>query len=167
MVGIGSDLHGDDSAGLLVARALTGHNDLLVIEAGTAPENQTGALRHFRPDLVLLIDAARMGGAPGEIRLLDSASLDGVSASTHTLPLSLLAQFLVTDLSCRVAVIGIQPGSTTIGAPLTPEVKAAVDTLVGELQSFSDLRNEGSAQAGIQAALDVASDSAAYAAQPG
>ena len=37
------------------------------MEAGPAPENFTGPLRRFRPDLVLLVDAAQMDAEPGTI----------------------------------------------------------------------------------------------------
>src|SRR6478736_4064730 len=66
VLGVGNPFRSDDGAGVLVARRLasrecalaTGH--LLIIEAGHAPENTTGELRRFAPDLVLIIDAADM-----------------------------------------------------------------------------------------------------------
>jgi hypothetical protein len=65
VVGVGHELCGDDAAGLVVAHALqtalAGDERLLVIEAGSVPENQTGRLRRFKPGIVLLIDAAQMG----------------------------------------------------------------------------------------------------------
>ncbi len=63
LVGIGSDLRGDDSAGLMVVRQLLKHphtENLLIIEGGPAPENVTGQIRAFHPELVILIDAAHM-----------------------------------------------------------------------------------------------------------
>ena len=64
VVGIGHELRGDDAAGVRVARALQSRfptsDALVAIDAGSAPENHTGALRRFKPDLVLLIDAAQI-----------------------------------------------------------------------------------------------------------
>ena len=135
LVGVGSELRGDDAAGLHVVRGLTGSDDLLVIEAGPAPENHTYQLRRFQPDRVILIDAAQMNLAPGDIRLIDLNTIDGFGASTHTTPLTLFAQYVHAELGCETLLIGIQPDDTTFGAPLTPAVKAAVQQVRRALQA--------------------------------
>jgi hydrogenase 3 maturation protease len=105
-------------------------NSVLVIEAGHAPENATAGLRRFAPQVVLLIDAAEMGDVPGTIRWVDMEEIDGMSASTHTLPLSMLAKYLILELGCEVKILGIQPGSTEIGESVSKEVLQAVDEIV-------------------------------------
>jgi hydrogenase maturation protease HycI len=136
LVGIGHELRGDDSAGIAIARALqpSANDHLLIIDAGPAPENHTGALRRFKPDLILLIDAAQMDDPPGTIRCLDWRATTGISASTHTFPLHLFARYLTEELGCSIALIGIQPAQTLIGLPLSPVMQAAVDTVVGALR---------------------------------
>jgi len=109
------------------------HSAFLIVDAGPAPENVTGSLRRFRPDLVVLIDAAHMGEPPGAVRWLTWQDTDGLSASTHTLPPHILAQYLINELTCEVALIGIQPADTRIGQPLSPVVRAAVETVVQAL----------------------------------
>jgi len=137
VVGIGSELRGDDAAGIGVARALAARlgdpPHVRVIDAGAAPENQTGPLRRFDPALVILVAAALMGEAPGAVRWLDWRETDGLSASTHTLPHYLLRKFLAEDLGCGVALIGIQPAGNDLGAPLSAPVEAAVAAVVGGL----------------------------------
>jgi hydrogenase 3 maturation protease len=136
VVGIGHALNGDDGAGIAVAQALTARlttPTLLVLDAGAAPENQTGALRRFDPALVLFVDAANMGGAPGEVRLLDWQDTTGLSASTHTLPLHVIAQYLVHELGCDVALLGIQPQQNAVMAPLSPLIEGVVREVVSEL----------------------------------
>jgi hydrogenase 3 maturation protease len=137
VVGIGHELCGDDAAGVRVAGLLrslaAGNAQLLAIEAGPAPENFTGPLRRFAPDLVLLVDAALMEAEPGTVRWLDWREAGGMSASTHTLPLHMLAAFLTDDLGCEVALAGIQPEQTFADAPLTPKVQAAAEELAREL----------------------------------
>jgi hydrogenase 3 maturation protease len=137
VVGVGHELCGDDAAGLAVAcalqRSLADDEHSLVIEAGSAPENHTGALRGFKPDIVLLIDAAQMDETPGAIRWLPWGETDGISASTHTLPFHVLAQYLVNELGCEVALFCIQPANNAVGAALSPEVAEAVDTMVDAL----------------------------------
>jgi hypothetical protein len=77
IVGIGNELNGDDGAGVWVLRNLkdvigrVADSPVLIIDAGTAPENVTGALRKFAPELILLIDAAQLNEPPGTARLPD------------------------------------------------------------------------------------------------
>lgn len=138
VMGIGNELRGDDAAGVLAARALHGlqHDRFLVVEAATAPENHTGLLRRFQPDLVLLIDAAQLGEQPGCVRWLAAADTEGLSASTHTTPPSMLARFLTETLGCEVALVGIQPYDTSFDAPVSPAVTAAVDAVVASMRQM-------------------------------
>jgi hydrogenase 3 maturation protease len=143
VVGIGHELCGDDAAGLVLARALkqTYNQDnrgdgLLVIDAGPAPEHCSGWLRRFGPDLVLLADAAQLGAPPGTVRWLAWQDTVGFSASTHTLPLHLLATYLTAELGSEVALLGIQPANLSAGAPLSPEVEEAVTTVAQSLANM-------------------------------
>ncbi|HTX89738.1 MAG TPA: hydrogenase 3 maturation endopeptidase HyCI [Anaerolineales bacterium] len=137
VLGIGHELCGDDAVGVRLAGQLktlaAGNADLLAVEAGPAPENFTGTLRRFGPDLVLLVDAALMDADPGSVRWLDWRGTDGMSASTHTLPLHLLAAYLTDDLGCQVQLLGIQPAQTFADAPLTPKVREAAEQVAREL----------------------------------
>jgi hydrogenase 3 maturation protease len=137
VLGIGHELCGDDAAGILLARALNAkagnYDGLLALETGPAPENFTGMVRRFRPDLVLLVDAAQMDGAPGEIRWLDWENLSGISASTHTMPLDIIVAYLTAELGCQAGFLGIQPAGNAVGAPLSPEVQEAVESMVQTL----------------------------------
>ena len=137
LVGIGHELCGDDAVGMQIARMLrpllAQQDRLLVVEAGPAPENFTAVLRRFQPDLVLLLDSALMQEEPGSVRWLNWQETEGVSASTHTLPLHILASYLTAELGCAMALIGIQPQQTFADAPLTPPVQAAAENVVGAL----------------------------------
>lgn len=130
VVGIGNEFNGDDAAGMLVVRTLQkklNHlNHLLLVEGGTAPENYTARLRRFCPHLVLMVDSAEMDQPPGSVMLVAVNSLDGLSASTHTLPPSILANFLQRELGCQVALLGIQPQNLEFDAPLSEPVKRSV-----------------------------------------
>lgn len=134
VVGVGHELRGDDAAGLEVARRLATVRQtlgctserLLVLEGGPAPENVTGTLRRFKPEVVLLVDAATFGAEPGAVRWFTPDQAEGLSATTHTMPLSMLARYLALELDCRIYLLGIQPGQNDIGAPLSPAVERAV-----------------------------------------
>jgi hydrogenase 3 maturation protease len=134
VLGIGHELYGDDAVGGWLAgrlRALTpASGGLLVIQGGSAPENFTGTLRRFEPDLILMVDAALMNLEPGRIGWLRWQDASGFSASTHTLPLNILAGYLTAELNCEVTLLGIQPAQTLVGAPLSPEVQAAAESVV-------------------------------------
>ena len=127
VAGIGHELRGDDAAGLEVARQLRpfAHSNLLIIEAGHAPENHTGLLRRFTPDLIVLVDTALLNEAPGTIRWLPWQETSGLSASTHTMPPYMLARFLTAELNCEIALIGIQPAQTFLHSSLSPVVAEA------------------------------------------
>ena len=139
VLGIGNALRSDDAAGVLVARRLAQSrllrdlDSILVIEAGHAPENTTAELRRFRPEYVILIDAAEMSDVPGAIRWIAIDEIDGMSASTHTLPLSMLAKYLTLELGCEVNILGIQPQSMEIGESVSRGVLQAVDEIVNGL----------------------------------
>lgn len=138
IVGIGQELRGDDGAGLAVVRRLRDllpqNENLLLIEAGPAPENFTGPLRRFRPTQVVLIDAALMGATPGGWCFIDWK--DGgtnFSASTHMLPIDALAAHLEKEIHCTVSLVGIQPVSNGLGEALSPPVQKAVEQVAQTL----------------------------------
>ena len=134
VVGVGHELRGDDAAGCAVAHTLAplaeAHSHVLVLDAGAAPENQLGPLRRFGPDLVIFVDAAQMGERAGTVRWFSPDETTGVSASTHTLPPAVIAQFLELELGCEVALIGIQPEQNALGTPMSAAVQPAIAEVV-------------------------------------
>jgi hydrogenase 3 maturation protease len=141
ILGIGNELNGDDAAGVLAARALKRlleeqgslSSDILIIEAGPAPESFGGPLRRFQPDLVIFIDAAELGEPPGTLRTFDWSEAEGMSGSTHTLPPSMLARFLVAELGCEVRLVGIQPKSLEFDGGVSAEVQAAIEEVAEQI----------------------------------
>jgi hydrogenase 3 maturation protease len=129
VVGIGQELCGDDGAGVAVVRRLgqllEEGESVLLLEAGPAPENASGALRRFRPDRVLLVDTALFGGEVGDVAWLPVEELEGFSGSSHTLPLGILASYLSERLECPVALLGIQPGGNHFDTPISAAVERA------------------------------------------
>jgi len=135
IVGIGNEFNGDDAAGVLVARKLSTRecavdaNHVLVIEAGQAPENITAELRRFGPQVVLLIDAAQVNAEPGEVVWIPWETTSGMSASSHSLPLSMLARYLTLEFSCTVHLLGIQPAQNETNGSVSPVVRRAVEDI--------------------------------------
>lgn len=145
ILGMGNELNGDDAAGVLVARALIKNmsreksrrdfslDHLYIADVGPSPEAFTGPLRRFRPDMVILVDAAELGEQPGTVRWLEWQSAEGMSASTHTLPPTVLSRFLVEQLNCRVMLLGIQPECLDFDAGVSAPVRAAITTVTRDL----------------------------------
>lgn len=148
ILGIGNELNGDDAAGVQVARLLAKiqhereqlsdprSQRFHVFDGGAAPEAFTGPIRRCEPALVVLVDAAELGELPGTVQCFDWSIAQGMSASTHTLPPSMLARFLVEQVGCRVVLIGIQPKQLEFDAGMSPEVQGAVHRVVGELTAL-------------------------------
>lgn len=83
-----------------------------LFNGGTAPENLTGEIVRFQPSHILMVDAAELGLKPGAATLIDSKAVDGMSCSSHILPLSILAGYMRRALPCNIIILGIQPGPT-------------------------------------------------------
>jgi hydrogenase 3 maturation protease len=131
VVGIGSVLRGDDAVGSYLVRRLAAmlqeSETLLMIDAGPAPENCTGLIRRFKPNLVILIDAAEMKQAPGSIQLIPWQDSIGLSASTHSLPLHLFAKYLEQELKCEIVLLGIQPFNTDMDTKLHDTLRISAE----------------------------------------
>jgi len=127
VLGVGSDLRGDDAAGLLVVEELSKfqHPKLKVLSGGSAPENLTGEIKRLKPSHLVIVDAAAIGRPPGEIRLLTPDQIGGISFSTHALPLKVMIGFILEDHPCEVLIIAIQPKHLSFGAEVSQEVKEA------------------------------------------
>lgn len=141
VLGVGSELRSDDASGLVTARFLhrrCGDNPRLYIaEGGSAPENLSGPIAVFNPSHLVVVDSADMGLAPGSVRLVDVDSIGGFSASTHSLPLVMLIQYLLLRVSCRVALVGIQPGNLDFDGRISPAVRRAACRLAREIEYVS------------------------------
>ena len=135
VVGVGSDLRGDDAAGVLVARRLAEQESdrLRVVEGGTAPENYTSVVKSFDPDHVLLVDAVEFGGDPGEYKPVDPEDLAQTSFSSHAYPLTLLTDYLERETGATITMLGIQPSSIDESEDLSPAVETAIERVVGEI----------------------------------
>lgn len=140
LLGLGSELSGDDAAGMLalgwLERLLPPREDVLLLAGSTAPENFTGQLRQWRPELLLLLDAARFRGRVGETRLLDWDQGAQSWCCTHSLPLEIMLDYLRLDLSCRVLLLGFQAGGTEFGSPPSPEIITATREMSQWLADF-------------------------------
>ncbi len=115
--GIGNDMRGDDAFGVLVAerlKELVKSSNVLILNCGEVPENYTGKIREFKPDLVVFVDAVDFGGEIGEYVIADPEGTLGEAVSTHGLPLKFITRFMKTMINADFILIGSQPASTAL-----------------------------------------------------
>jgi len=140
LLGIGNELNGDDAAGVWIARRLKSvlkdSPRLLILDCGTVPENAFGEMRRFEPDFILLVDAAEIDGKPGEVKFVDPHDTSGFSASSHSLPFSVLSKYIEKEFKCGVSLLGIQPSSLEFDAGLSSEVKNSITIMVKVLSTI-------------------------------
>lgn len=145
VLGIGSEIRGDDRAGLLVVRLLQrryGNTEHLRAYYGsTAPENLVGEIKRFRPSHLLLVDAADTGKPPGTIEIIPAQSVSGISASTHAFPVNVLADYMCQSIGCEVVLVGIQPQSLEFNEALTQDVVRAAREFVRLMEEIVALRS--------------------------
>jgi hydrogenase maturation protease len=138
IIGIGNVLAGDDAVGPHVVAVLEARFELPdgveVIDAGTPGYDLTAFLVGL--DAVVLVDAVKAKGAPGEVRTFDRASIlekrPVLALSPHEPGVRealLNAEFMgVTPPVVRL--VGVIPGGNTTGLGLSAEVRAAVPAAV-------------------------------------
>jgi len=134
-LGIGSSLRSDDAAGMYFIELLSSmikQDNVLLVAGSTAPENFTGVIKDFGPDVLFVVDAAHMGLLPGEIKIVPACDIGGVSFSTHMLPLTVMLKYLEAESGCDVMFVGIQPACTDFGLCMCDDVKKGVERLAGD-----------------------------------
>ncbi|MBE3011674.1 hydrogenase maturation protease [Microbispora sp. NEAU-D428] len=137
VIGLGSDLRGDDAAGLEVARLLRGTlpPSVAVVESSGDPaalvEAWSGAA------LAIVVDAVSSGAPPGTVhRSLHTPVHPPVRAGSHSLGLADAVELgrALGRLPDELVVAGIEGGDFSLGVPMTPPVLAAVRRTADELR---------------------------------
>jgi hydrogenase 3 maturation protease len=142
ILGVGNTSKGDDAAGLLCAEELKklilgkAHSRLKILLGQDTPENCTGKIREFNPDLVLILDAAQGSYRPGTIFLVEKDRIEDDGVSTHRISLALLISYLEETIGCRVIVLGIQPLDLGFGEDVSADVKKSAVKLATYLAPF-------------------------------
>ncbi len=136
VVGVGSELRGDDAAGIEVLKGMRKKlraANVLLIDGGTAPENSTSQIRRFKPSHIVFVDATDFEGGPGDVVIAEPSAIRGHSVSTHTVPISALAGYLREEIGAESILVGIQPKSVSMGAGISSGVEASIEKVVALL----------------------------------
>lgn len=131
VLGVGSDLRGDDGVGPYLSQKLSllNNDSFLSINGNLVPENFTQDLRKFQPKNVIIIDAAFMEKIAGEIEIITINGVTGVSFSSHSMPLSVLGKYLSKEIGSNVFILGIQAERIDFGSDISKKVKEAADNI--------------------------------------
>ena len=140
VLGVGSELRGDDIAGILVLESLKKSKSirpsvkLKTFEGSTAPENLTGEIRTFKPTHLIIVDTADIGEKPGTVLLLKADEVGrGISFSTHKIPPKILIDYFTHSLKCEIVIIGIQPKRINFGKPASKAVIASSKSVAASI----------------------------------
>lgn len=144
VMGVGNTLLTDEAAGPRAVErfeAIAGDQPgVTCLDAGTL--SFTLAETIGAADALIVFDAARLGAAPGSVRLLEGPEMDAFVRSgkltVHEVGLTdLLDMARVTgDLPRLRALIAIEPAEIGWGLSLSPAVEAALDGAVGLAQGL-------------------------------
>ena len=145
VLGVGNDLAADDGVGPAVLEAL-GRSALPPgVETATVGADALGVLAYLEePGGVIIIDAVRMGAAPGTVVAFSAKSANTKIAanawSLHGIGLSHALELAARlELPADVTIVGIEPESVEPGRPMSPcitrAVPAAVETVLNLLRS--------------------------------
>ena len=132
VIGIGNALRGDDAAGVAVAERLQ----------GVACEEEPSRLIEAweGADAAVLIDTVVSGAPAGTLHRFDASEepihARALRSSTHAIGLAETIELAraLGKLPPRVVVYGIEGESFDAGAPLSPDVEAAVTRLVATIE---------------------------------
>jgi len=139
IIGLGNPDRGDDAAGRAVAARLkmSVPRDMRVIECGG--EATALLARLGEADEVILIDAAISGAAPGTVERFEAheaplpAARFGMSTHGFGLAEAIELARALGQLPRRCVVYAIEGRSFALGDPLSPDVEAAVGTVVARI----------------------------------
>ncbi|MGD0643071.1 MAG: hydrogenase maturation protease [Roseiarcus sp.] len=147
VLGLGNALRGDDGVGVDVVDALRrGGAEARRDVSVSARDGGTLGLA-LLPEIesawaLIIVDAARFGGAPGELRVFEGAAMDAqvgrARSSVHEVALADLvgAASLTGHLPARRALVGVAPESTDWGLAPSAAVAAAVPAACAAIEGL-------------------------------
>lgn len=144
ILGLGNVLMTDEAVGAAVLGALKpvaeADPNIALMDGGTLSFTLAGPIGEAA--WLVVVDAARMGQAPGTVRVLEGDAMDAQLSqhanNVHEVSLSDLFDIarLTDSLPARRALIGVEPAAVDWGSELSPAVAAAVPKAVAEVQGL-------------------------------
>ena len=133
-VGVGNRLRADDGIGPALVDLLKGKVPHAV-DADSAPENVTSAIRQLKPSAVVFLDAASFeDAAPGYAKIVEAGEVEKLEATAHNFSLDVVMEYLKESTGADVFLVGVQPEQIAEGeslsASLIEPLKELADHLV-------------------------------------
>jgi hydrogenase maturation protease len=141
VLGIGNLLCRDDGIGVRIAVEMQGqdkYGGIRIVDGGTAPD--LFALLDDDVNKLIIVDALRGGGRPGDIYRLDLREeniADGPASSLHGMGVldSLQLMRQLGQKPPQVSVIGIEPADVSHGLQLSPAIEATIPAIIRAVDS--------------------------------
>jgi hydrogenase maturation protease len=137
IVGVGNPLLGDEGVGWHIVENLSQMvmpDDVRILDCGCDLLNLASCID--KPRRIIVVDAIRAGGKPGQIHTFNLDELDAIQtqkASAHQLQivdtLRLLKQTYPCLACCKITVMGIEPGALELSTELSEEVNKSIANL--------------------------------------
>ena len=128
LIGAGNELRSDDGVGAILAKKL-GIGSARASSMPDQPSRASSPRSAGGSDTVALIDAVQFDGRKGEVRVFSAADLGTARLGTHGMSPGLFMETLERMGVARTLLIGIRPGTTTVGQELSPEIQSAAEIL--------------------------------------
>jgi hydrogenase maturation protease len=137
VIGLGSPLMGDDGVGLIALEALRASTPFepqpLLVDGGTWGMNLLPIIESA--ERLLLVDAIRAGGIPGQVVVLERDALPralGIKLSPHQIDLQevLTLAELRGRLPRESVAIGLEPDRVELGWGVSPAMTRGLDALL-------------------------------------
>lgn len=125
-VGIGNVLKSDDGVGVYICNRITPSNYISILTVEVSIENYLGKINKSDASLLIFVDCTDLRKTPGDWNFLPSEELLDLTFHTHNISLKMISGLF----SVPVWILGIQPGNTSFGEDLTPEVKNTANYLI-------------------------------------
>jgi hydrogenase 3 maturation protease len=133
-VGVGNRFRGDDAVGPALIDLLEGRVPH-AIDADSAPENYTGAIKRLRPSVIIFFDALDLGEKPGGMRIIEAEDIMGYGASAHNFSLDVAMEYLKNETGADVFLVGVQPERIGEGEGISPSLARPLEGLADAIVS--------------------------------
>jgi hydrogenase maturation protease len=137
IVGVGNTLLGDEGVGPCILenlRRMAMPPDVSILDCGCDLLNLASYID--KPQRLIVIDAIRAGGTPGQIHAFDFNELDVLQtriSSAHQIQivdaLRLLKRVYPCLIRCKITVMGIEPGVIELRTELSDQVNQNIANL--------------------------------------